>query len=317
METGKIQETGVKRTAPLNFAEALVIMSRLSFQVPLAFFIGFIPKTIGGVVSSAVGPIAFGRLMGGVQNGDKAMAMNGIIIFCIVTIVGPLTNLCANFTEAYYAKKMISACRHKMLRSTLKGGTEFGERFRPGKLIDSFSLQLGQVENYSISFFITILPQLVQILSGIVTSASVYRPAVYLFISLVPVILSVDYFDDRASRASGRKADTDAEFLGKVNSAVECRDAIRAANASEWVKKDMSELLDTTDNAHFTLFVRSGLSESYTQIVGSIYTVMVVLPLGMAVINGQYGLGAFGTAQAALVSEMLGLASLWSSSLLL
>lgn len=317
METGKIQETGVKRTAPLNFAEALVAMSKLSFQVPLAFFIGFIPRSIGGVVSSAVNPIAIGRFLDAAQKGDKAMAINAIIIFCIVLIVGPLINLCANFTETYYTTKMISACRHKMLRSTLKGGTEFGERFRPGKLIDSFSGQLGQVEIYSITYFIGIIPQLCQIVSGVVATASVYPPAVYLFISLVPVIASVDYFDDRASRASGRKADTDAEFLGKVNSAVECRDAIRAANASEWVKKDMSELLDTTDKAHFTSFVRSGLSQSYTEIVSSIFTVMVVLPLGMAIINGQLDLGAFGTAQAALVSEMLGLASLWSSSLLL
>jgi ABC-type multidrug transport system fused ATPase/permease subunit len=310
MDTGKIQETDTKRTAPLTLVEALVIMMKLSFQVPLAFFVAILPQSVFGIVNSALTPLFTGKFTRGIFVQDSAMAMNGLVMLIILYLISPLMKFVGNYTEAYFVKKMISVSRRKMLRSTLKGGTQFGEKFRPGKLIDSFSSQLVQVELYTINLFITIVPQIVSMASGVYVSAKVYPPAVYIFISLLPVILSVEYFEDRASRASAKKTETDAMLSGKVNSAVDCRDAIRAANASEWIAKDMKDLLDATDRTHFASFFRSGLSGNFIEIVSAIYTVLIILPLGIAVVNQQMGLDTFMIVSTAMVSEkMCGLAS--------
>ena len=305
MDTGKIQEheEDVNRTAPFSLLECLVVMTKMCLQVPLFFFIGIIPRTISGIVMSSLLPEAIGRFTTAAMTANKELGLSSLYTFVALIVVGPILNMIAVFVEALFTKKMISVCRRKMLKSSLKGGTQFGQKFRPGKLIDSFSSQLVQFELYTFGFFITILPQIFQMVAGVVTAAGKYLPAVFLFISLVPLIFSVDYFEDRASRASAKRAQTDGTLSGKVASAVECRDAIRAGNASDWVMKDLKELLDRTDRTHFNSFFRSGLSEGYISVMAGIYMLLIILPLGLGVVNGTLDLGTFMTVQMAAVSS--------------
>lgn len=305
MDTGKIHEEDAKRTAPLTLTECLTIMVKLSFQVPLFFFIGILLRTIMGVFMSAWGPIAMGDFTNAIMTGNKALGMRSLYTFIALSIIGPLFGVLGIYVEALFSKKMVAKCRQKMLVNSLRGGTKFGEKFRPGKLIDSFSSQLAQFELYTNSFFISVLPYLLQGVAGVAVSANSYPPAIYLFISFVPIIFSVDYFEDRASRASAKRARADARFSGKVSSAVECRGAIRAGDASDFILKDMKEVLGAIDRTHFNVFFRAGASEGFIQVMTGIYTSLILLPIGLGVLNGAMDAGSFFTVSTALVSEIM------------
>ncbi len=300
MDTGKIHEEDTKRTAPLTLMECLVIMMKLSFQVPLSFIIGIIPRTVFGVIMSAIYPSLMGNFTNALMTLNREEGLRALYSFVPLSAIAPLFTMLGVYVEALYTKKMIANCRQKMLVNSLKGGTKFGEKFRPGKLIDSFSSQLAQFELYTNSFFIVVLPSLLQAIAGIAVSARSYPPAVYLFISLVPIIFSVDYFEDRASRASAKRGRADAAFSGKVSSAVECRDAIRAGDASDFILKDMKKDLDMVDRTHCSLFVRAGISEGYIQVMAGIYQVLILIPLGIGVFNGAIPAGSFFTVTSAL-----------------
>ena len=71
-----------------------------------------------------------------------------------------------------------------------------------------------------------------------------YPFAVVLFFSIVPIILSVDHFLRKASEAADGKAKCEGKVTGKITSAVDCRKAIRAANAGTWVNNDMKGLFE-------------------------------------------------------------------------
>mmetsp|Transcript_16409 Transcript_16409/g.24367 ORF Transcript_16409/g.24367 Transcript_16409/m.24367 type:complete len:644 (+) Transcript_16409:444-2375(+) len=304
MDTGKIQQEDITRTAPLTLVEALVAMLRLSFQVPFFYFIGILPRTIAGVLTNAIVPQATGDFINAAAIGNKPEALRALYTFVVLIVAGPLFNVVAAYTEALFTKKMVGLCRRKMLRNSMKGGTKFGEQWRPGKLIDSFSSQLVQFESYTISFFVSIVPVVLAMISGVVVSARAYPPAVYLFISLVPILFSVDYFEDRANRASAKRAKTDGIFSGKVASAVECRDAIRAADASDWIITDMEENLDMTDKTHFASFFRSSLSEGYISVMAAIYMLLILLPLGLGVVSQSMSIGEFMTVMGASMSML-------------
>uniref|UniRef100_A0A7S2PV72 ATP-dependent transporter ycf16 n=1 Tax=Skeletonema marinoi TaxID=267567 RepID=A0A7S2PV72_9STRA len=302
LETGKIFEDHTNRSAPLALVESLAIVMKLCFQVPVFFIIGVLPRSVYGVLTSALMPIYVGEFMNGLFTGNQQMALDGLIAFCVLGVFGPMVNALSSYTEALFVKKLIASCRQKMLRSTLKGGTEFDTKFRPGTLVDSFSSQLTQFELYMVNFFIITFPTIFQMIAGVAVSAKEYPPAVYLFISLVPLIFSVGYFDDRAGRASANKARMDAILSGKISSTVECRDAIRAADASEWIAGDMKDTLEKTDNAHFSSFLRSGFGQNYLEVMAQIYAYLIILPLGLGVINGDIPVGTFSTVQMAMGS---------------
>jgi len=156
-----------------------------------------------------------------------------------------------------------------------------------------------------VNFFIITFPTIFQMIAGVAVSAKEYPPAVYLFISLVPLIFSVGYFDDRAGSASANKARMDAILSGKISSTVECRDAIRAADASEWIAGDMKDTLQKTDNAHFSSFLRSGFGQNYLEVMAAIYSYLIIIPLGLGVINGDIPVGTYSTVQMAMVSGNL------------
>ena len=305
METGKVFENDADRSAPLTLGEALAIIMKMCFQVPVFFFIGILPRTIFGVVMSAIMPIYSGAFMTAIAFKDSDAAMNSFVVMCAAGVFGPWVTVVASYTESLFTKKLIAKCRGKMLQSTLKGGTEFDQHFRRGKLVDSFSSQLVQFEMYIVNVFILIIPQVFQMFVGVAISARTYMPAVYLFISLVPVIFSVGYFEDRANKASAGRARMDAQLSGKVASAVECRDAIRAANAGGWVKDDMKEIMEKTDQSHFATFFRSSLTSSFIEVMAAVYTYLIIIPLGIEVIRFVLPLGAFTTVQMALVSMSL------------
>ena len=101
------------------------------------------------------------------------------------------------------------------------------------------------------------------LLAGVAFAGSSYPFGIVLFISIVPIILSVDHFTRKASQAGLDKAITDAKVAGKIASAVECRKAIRASNAGDWVSTDMKDLFDQlrcqTRNSYF----RSDLARNF------------------------------------------------------
>lgn len=192
-----------------------------------------------------------------------------------------------------------------MLATVMKGGTAFDEAYPSGKLIDSFSNHLAQLELYTQYQFITFFPQLVALISGMITVARAYSFAAILFVSLIPVIISVDYFTKRATTASSVRGQNDAYFMGKIASAVECRRAIRAGNAGTWVQEDLEDLLCSTRNTHRASFFSSALVENFTQTGAAFYTIVVLVPLGLEVVNDASKFPSFITVATALAGLIM------------
>jgi ABC-type bacteriocin/lantibiotic exporter with double-glycine peptidase domain len=159
-------------------------------------------------------------------------------------------------------------------------------------------------------FYIQMAPQIFSVCSAIVLAAKVYPFAVILFLSLVPIILSVEYFEDRASKAASAAVKNDAAFAGKIGSAITCRKAIRAYDAGEYIKSDMEALLLSTQNTHFSKFFRAILTHNFMELSGAFFSVVILVPIGVQVLNGRMDLGAFTAIQmASLFLYSLGMAS--------
>ncbi|KAL7554078.1 hypothetical protein ACHAWF_017460 [Thalassiosira exigua] len=150
-----------------------------------------------------------------------------------------------------------------------------------------------QVEIYCQQFFLMIMTQVLAMVAAIWFAAGTYPFAVILFISLIPVILSVEYFQDRSTRAADKATQFDAKFTGKISSAVQCRNAIRAGDAGDWVNSDMQDVLADVKKSHFLKFFRAQLVQNFVEMSGAVYTLLILVPLGIAVLNGQIPVGDF------------------------
>lgn len=106
------------------------------------------------------------------------------------------------------------------------------------------------------------MPMLLTCVISAVMAGMSYPFAVVLFVSVVPVILSINAVVNYATRASLNKSVTDGKFLGKIGSAVECRPVIRVCNAGEYVENDTRPLREEARDAHFKAFFGSGLANS-------------------------------------------------------
>lgn len=124
-------------------------------------------------------------------------------------------------------------------------------------------------------------------------AATILPFASILFISFLPVVVSIDYFTDTASIANHKRAVTDGIFMGKLSSAVECRSAIRVGNAAGFIEQDMKQLLSDVQSTHRSGFFRSTLVENFTTLASQFYMVLILLPLGLMVLNGKIGYDAF------------------------
>jgi len=312
METGKIRQNqgDTKETAQMNVGEALVTMFRIALQLPISFVVAMLPRTVYAVIHAAINPYALGKFMNGVAYQDNTMALNGFITLILSIFIAPLINIFSSLLESKFATNMIDECRHKMLSSTLKGGMEFDEVHRPGKLVDTFSSQVNQVELFCQNFFIQLTPIFAQVIAGVTVSAIQYPFAVILFISLLPIMMSIEYFDDRATLASSKKTNADAKLMSKITSSVECRKAIRMSNSVEWIANDMEKTLEFIKITHFESFFRSSLVLNFIDFGGAFFIVLILFPLGLNVINGRIPLGTFATIMGATSALVMPISSI-------
>lgn len=252
-----------------------------------------------------------GLFIGSLYFQDKEAATQAFTVLATLSSLGPFINLLSSYVESRFTTLMVDKCRRKMIRSTLKGGTKFDEEHRPGKLQDTFSSQVNQMEQFINMYFIQIIPQLATIISAIVMCAIEFPFAVILFVSFVPILLSVGYFEDKAGLASFKKSQADAKFMGKISSTIECRKAIRASNATEWITEDLEEVVEHTRRSHFSSFFRSMLVQNFIEIAGSgVFMILVMVPLGIQVINGILPIQAYITISAAAAALIFPIAYL-------
>ena len=137
------------------------------------------------------------------------------------------------------------------------------------------------------------IPSLVSIITSVVLSGLMYRFAAVLFISLVPIVLSIDYFTNASVRASIHAAQADGQLAGKIGSLVECRPSIRTCDAGSWIQSDIDPLLAHTKSAHSQSFLRSGLVVSVFYLYMSGYSLMIFVPLGTLILGGVIGADVF------------------------
>ena len=119
-------------------------------------------------------PKYMGQFIGGLNKQEKEAATQAFTVLMILMVLGPFINLLSSYVESRFTTLMVDKCRRKMIRSTLKGGTKFDEEHRPGKLQDTFSSQVNQMEQYINMYFIQIIPQLATVISAVVTCATIF-----------------------------------------------------------------------------------------------------------------------------------------------
>jgi len=314
MDTGKVSDERPTSTVPMTFGGVISSMFKLCMQVPFQFFLALLPRTIQLVVQISVVAKASGEFVGGIVEGWTAIgqgmdpsapgqkAARWFWILMAVYACNPIFSFLANIVESRFGTALVDCCRRRMLAVMLRGGTKFSEAHRQGKLVDAFSNQLTQLELFTTQFFIVLLPTFIGVFSGVILSASSVPFAAILFLSLIPVMISMDYFTLRSMRASFKKSLVDGLFMGKIASVVECRDAVRVCNASDWVEKDLSPLLTQTRIAHRTGFFRSKLVENSTEVLSAIYMVLIIAPLGVKVYQFKLSLQVYIELTAALTA---------------
>mmetsp|Transcript_2378 Transcript_2378/g.5240 ORF Transcript_2378/g.5240 Transcript_2378/m.5240 type:complete len:928 (-) Transcript_2378:1043-3826(-) len=303
-ETGKlVQEGSPKRTLPLSFAEALMVVFSLSWNVKGMFFLTVVPAcilaTLPPLIAHLIG--AFIRSVtrwnpDGTPNFDEKGALTSLLaLMAMGYLLMPVLQFTKNFFQARYVSQLGSWCRKRMLNVMMKGGTEYSEVYRGGKLCDAFSNQLTQVEMFTQIAFMNMLQYSVTVIASVITAAIDLPIASVLFISMVPIIFSIDYFSIRGIRASVKQASVDGRFAGMISSTVECKPVIRACNAGSWTQTQFSDMMDETQMAHKTAFFRSTLIGDVFQLYFALYALAITVPLGLRVIAGYVPIADFTT----------------------
>ena len=145
-ETGKLgQEGSPKRTLPLSFGEALAVMFAISWNVKGMFFLTVLPACAIATLQPIQGPIVK-VFIAAVLNPFNIAKQRAYVAFGLLMAVNfaalPVFSFIKNFFLARYVSQLGSWCRKRMLNVMMKGGTEYSEVNRGGKLSDAFSNQL-------------------------------------------------------------------------------------------------------------------------------------------------------------------------------
>lgn len=149
---------------------------------------------------------------------------------------------------------------------------------------------------------------------AIVISILSYPFAAVIFISLVPVVLSLRFLDNSQTNAAFGMVNADAAFSGKIVNIVECRSAIRTCNAGNWVESTSQELLKRTKLAHLKNYSVTALVMNLFTACTSLFGLFILIPLGLQVLNGSMEFAEFIVINGALVSRGGGLlVSFWTS----
>mmetsp|Transcript_2377 Transcript_2377/g.5234 ORF Transcript_2377/g.5234 Transcript_2377/m.5234 type:complete len:925 (-) Transcript_2377:1138-3912(-) len=292
-ETGKlVQEGSPKRTLPLSLGETLAVVFSLSWNVKGMFFLTVVPACIFATLPPLQGPLigTFGKHSdpGKPEDYDPKKATVAFAVMLALPYgLMPVLQFTKNFFLARYVSQLGTWCRKRMLNVMMKGGTEYSEVYRGGKLCDAFSNQLTQVEMFTQIAFMNMLQYSVTVIASVITAAIDLPIASVLFISMVPIIFSIDYFSIRGIRASVKQASVDGRFAGMISSTVECKPVIRACNAGSWIQTQFSDQIDETQMAHQRSFFWSNLIGDVSLLYFGLFGFAIILPLGLDVIYGK------------------------------
>lgn len=109
---------------------------------------------------------------------------------------------------------------------------------------------LSQLEIFAQNVFLASLPAISSLFAAIGAAAKVYPIAAVIFISVLPVVLSIDYVTIKGNEASFKKATADGIFASRIASIIECRPAIRTCDAGNWTKAGAEDLLKDVKHTH-------------------------------------------------------------------
>lgn len=171
-----------------------------------------------------------------------------------------------------------------------------------------------KLEGFAFSGFLPAIPSITAFIGAVVLSILYYPFAAVIFISLIPVVLSLRSLDNAQTKAAFDNVNADAAFGGKIVNIVECRSAIRTCNAGNWVESTSQELLKQTKLAHLKNFSITLLVANLFMASTSLFGLFILIPLGLQVINGSMDFTQFIVIYGALVSRGEGLlVSFWTS----
>lgn len=145
VKTGKISsgEANQKRTLPLSVFESLKAVLAMSWSVKWSFLLAQMPGFAFSVLGPLAGPMSgeFVKYVTAEWNPDKATKYFWLMMGTQV-IAAPVLNFLTNLLVSKYSTNLSDVCRRRMLNVMVKGGTQFEETHRSGKLNDGFSNQV-------------------------------------------------------------------------------------------------------------------------------------------------------------------------------
>ena len=167
---------------------------------------------------------------------------------------------------------------------------------------------------FAFSGFLPAIAAITTFIAAVVISILYYPFAAVIFISLVPVVLSLRSLENAQTKAACDMVDTDAAFSGKIVNIVECRSAIRTCNAGNWVESTSQEMLKETKLTHLKNFSVTLLVSNLFMASTQLFGLFILIPLGLMVLNGITDFTQFMIIYGVLVSRGGGLlVSFWTS----
>ena len=118
------------------------MMFAISWNVKGMFFLTVLPACVLATLQPISGPILEKFLKAVGENDGQGALMSFLVLMVLYFVALPVFSFTKNFFLARYVSQLGSWCRMRMLNVMMKGGTEYSEVNRGGKLSDAFSNQL-------------------------------------------------------------------------------------------------------------------------------------------------------------------------------
>ncbi|KAL7548448.1 hypothetical protein ACHAWF_011731 [Thalassiosira exigua] len=185
--------------------------------------------------------------------------------------------------------------REKMINVVLKGGTKFSKTHAPGQIVDAFSNQIGNLEFLLIDASQAFIGSILEVVLAVIFVALVNEMSAILFVSLIPFMFSIDYFNDRANATSDEAAEYEGHLSNKFSNAVECMPVIRAGNSQDWVTSRIMPHLNNLTRARRKSIFNGFLVEGQYVACSAVYESLIMVPFSLAVIYKGFTTGDLAT----------------------
>ncbi|KAL7547213.1 hypothetical protein ACHAWF_010531 [Thalassiosira exigua] len=302
VEEGSRPRCHQTRQIPLSWFEVVVEIFRKWMCVPKQFALTFLTVTVLGSIIP-LQSLYLGKVIDHSNDGDARGALIALAIWASLFPVDIGLYIFLGFAAAQLNAEAVRVCRKQVLEVVVSSGTAFSDFFQPGSIVDTFTSQMGRVEVVLINSTYTLLRCALQLIMSVAVAARLDPLISVLFLSMMPVMFSVDKITRIAQKSSEESSLLEAKLASMFMSLIDCLPMTRSCNVGSW----MLDRFDAPLTEHFNARKRTMFWSNFVQVFyracGFSYLVIVVAPWGFLCSSGIISTGDF----TALVTMTIGM----------